>query len=136
MSDLGLIPEATFAMNLIFVESQNVAEIKREIRIDGLFDHCWSVHKKMLAVVRPKFIVCLGNGEYDSAFSLVRKTANTINNPIHGEERVGRYIAFKSFTGTFALNNAPDLTAKVIGVLHPSRWKCPAGMKDFVGKLP
>jgi hypothetical protein len=138
MSDLGLIPETTFAMNLIFVESQNVAEIKREIRIDGLFDYCWQVHQKMLAVVRPKYMICLGSGESDSAFSLVRKRAKLIKNPIHGEERVGRqrYIAFKSFVGTFALNHAPDLTAQVIGVLHPSRWKCPAGLKDFVGNLP
>jgi hypothetical protein len=44
MSELGLVPEKTFATNLIFVESRNVAEIKTEIRNDGLFDHCWRVH--------------------------------------------------------------------------------------------
>jgi hypothetical protein len=134
MSALGLIPERTFATNLIFVESRNVAEIKKEIRMNGLFEYCWRVHEKILAVVRPKYIVCLGNGESGSAFSLVRRRAKSIRNVIPGGNKVEgqKHVGLKSFDGTFALTNAADLDARVIGVPHPSRWNCPAGLDDLV----
>lgn len=131
MAELGLQAEETFAANLIFVESRNTEEIKEEIR-NGLFETCWQVHQKMLAVVRPKYIVCLGNGESDSAFSFVREKAADIKEEKLSKEKVGRYVAFKTFVGKFELDDGLDLAAKVIGVLHPSRWKCPHVLREWV----
>ena len=59
----------------IVAESEKVGELKINPKCDTYVEECWCVHKKMLAVVRPKYIVCLGNGESDSAFSLVREKA-------------------------------------------------------------
>ena len=72
----------------------------------------------MLAVVEPKYVVCLGNGESDSAFSLVRYKAKNIRNVIPSGTEAGKQgcVAFKRFEGTFTFENAPDLTATVIGV--------------------
>jgi uracil-DNA glycosylase len=131
MAELGLQAEETFAANLIFVESRNTEKIKEEIR-NGLFETCWQVHQKMLAVVRPKYIVCLGNGESDSAFSFVREKAADIKEEKLSKEKVGRYVAFKTFVGKFELDDGLDLAAKVIGVLHPSRWKCPHVLRERV----
>lgn len=134
MSELGLNPKTTFATNFVFVESDNVRELKRDPLFRTYVDTCWLVHKKMLAVVRPKYILCLGNGESGSAFSLVRDKAEDIRNGKQSNEKVGRNIVFKSFVGTFRLDDVSDLTAKVIGVLHPSRWRCPQGLRDWVLK--
>jgi hypothetical protein len=122
MSELGLRSETTFATNLIFVESRNA----KQIYDDVLFEACWRVHKKMLAEIKPKYIVCFGNGESLSAFSLVRRKADS-------REKEARNREFKSFVGTFCLGDRFNLTAKVIGLRHPSYPMSPRGLRDFVG---
>jgi hypothetical protein len=47
------------------------------------------VHKKILEVVRPGYIVCLGNGEADSAYSLARKKAYDVKNEKTSDKKVG-----------------------------------------------
>ena len=59
MSELGLDPKTTFATNFIFVESKDVNALKKRAKFATYVENCWRVHKKMLAVVRPKYIVCL-----------------------------------------------------------------------------
>jgi hypothetical protein len=135
MKQLELAPQTTFATNLMFVESRNISEIKKESR-SGLLNCCWQVHKKLLAIIRPKYIVCLGNGETDSSFSSFRERAFGIKGEKLSVEKIGRYFAFKSFVGKFDLGEGVPLQATVIGVLHPSRWKCPAGLHDFVFDAP
>jgi hypothetical protein len=139
MSQLDLKPKTTFATNYVFVQSDNVEALKKDPFFRTYVDRCWLVHKRMLAEVRPKYIVCLGNGESGSAFSLVREQAkedNGMQRETHSIKRVGtkrKYIAFKSFWGTFDLDDGFEpLRAKVIGVLHPSRWRCPEGLHDWV----
>jgi hypothetical protein len=126
MSELGLQPEETFATNLIFVESQNIEELKADPLFQIYLDACWKAHKRMLAVVKPLYIVCLGNGEKDSAFSFVREKAD-------GRENEARCLNFKSFDGIFHLNDDFSLSAKVIGVRHPSRPMSPKGLRGFIG---
>jgi len=123
MRELGAIPEETFATNLIFVESRSA----REIYDPALFEICWRVHKKMLAVVKPQFVVCLGNGERLSAFSLVRRKADY-------REKNAACRTFKSFVGTFHLDNGLELTANVVGVHHPSYPMSPNGLQHWVSQ--
>lgn len=112
MVELDARPEKTFATNLIFVQSHTVAEIWKDRLVR---DCCWRVHEKMLAEVRPKFIICLGYREQRSAYSVVRQKAHDCKvEPPHAH--------FKSFSATFRFNDAPDLTTTVIGVRHPSWW--------------
>ncbi len=121
MRELGLQPEETFASNLIFVESRSAEEMCDL----ALFEDCWRVHTKMLAVVRPKFIVCLGNGERLSAFSLVRKKA-------HRREKDRKYKNFKSFVAIFGLDDGLELTTTVVGVRHPSYPMSPDGLRKWL----
>jgi hypothetical protein len=126
MSELGLQPEETFATNLIFIESRNVKELNAAPLFHTYLEACWQVHKRMLAVVDPRYIVCLGNGEKDSSFSFVREKAES-------RENEARYLNFKSFDGVFHLNDGISLSAKVIGVRHPSRPMSAIGLRHFIG---
>jgi hypothetical protein len=126
MCELGLKPEETFATNLIFVESRGVKEIKADPLFKTYLEACWRVHQKMLAEIKPKYIMCLGNGERDSAFSSVREKAVDA-------EKEARHLKFKSFVGVFHLDDGHTLEAKVIGVKHPSYPMSPRGLREFVG---
>jgi hypothetical protein len=132
MSQLGLKPKETFATNLVFVESDDIPTLKREPFFRDNVDACWQVHKKMLAEIRPKYIVCLGNGENDSAYSLVRKKAYDVKNEKPSDKKVGRCRAFKKFVGGFHFDEGEPLDVIVVGVLHPSRWQCPSGLVRFI----
>jgi hypothetical protein len=64
-SVLGLRPEETLAANLIFIESKDIRELKADLEktvprfdFEACTDACWQVHKKILEVVRPGYIVC------------------------------------------------------------------------------
>jgi len=76
MSQLRLNPRDTFATSLVFVESDDIRKLKREPFFRAAVEGCWLVHKKMLEAIRPTYIVCLGNGKRDSAYSLVRDKAD------------------------------------------------------------
>jgi hypothetical protein len=58
-----------FATNAIFMRSKYQDTLKgpRE-----LWEKCWPVHQLFISIVLPRVIVCLGNGERLSAFSLIR----------------------------------------------------------------
>ena len=90
------------------------------------------MHKKILEVVRPGYIVCPGNGEADSAYSLVRKKAYDVKNEKTSDKKVGRCRAFKKFVGEFHFDEGEPLDVIVVGVLHPSRWQCPSGLVRFI----
>lgn len=125
MNELRLVPEETFATNLMFAESATADELD----VHDLLDPCWRVHQQLLAIVRPKFIVCLGNGEprngTQSTFSRLRARAT---DPTAVTTR-GQH---KRFDGTFDLGCwGPERRATVLGVRHPSRPMNPAGLCRF-----
>jgi hypothetical protein len=125
MNELKLRPEETFATNLMFGESATA----QELDVDNLLDPCWRVHQRFLAIVRPTFIVCLGNGEpangTHSTFSLVRDQA-TESTPVTTQ---GHH---KRFVGTFDLGAwGPELRVTVLGVRHPSWPMNPTGLREF-----
>lgn len=127
MSELGLAPERTLAANLIFVEGETAREMCMRNEWKDLLCRCWGVHKKLLAQVMPKYIMCLGNGEKHSVFSVLREIAKDRKEmPTSG--------ARKHFIGTFDLGDGVALLARVIGVGHPS-WPWPkyaTGLRGFV----
>ena len=123
MDELGLRPEETFAANLVFVESRSAIEVCNDA---FLLTSCWQVHKEMLATVRPKYIVCLGKGNYRSAFALIRREDQE-------QTKVIVKSGFKKFVATFDLGDRAPLTAMVIGVRHPSYPMNSSGLADFMG---
>jgi hypothetical protein len=120
MAELRLTPENTFAANMIFRESRDAAGLDRKT-----CDPCWRVHQHLLAIIRPDYIVCLGNGSL-SPFSLLR-----FRDKKKGREWKARDDRFKRFLGTFDLGNPPPLIAKVLGVRHPSRFGYVPGLREF-----
>lgn len=61
---LGLQPDLVPASNLIFVRSRREEQIKE--RKAALAELCWAFHANVIAVLRPKVILCLGDtaGKY------------------------------------------------------------------------
>jgi uracil-DNA glycosylase len=124
MLELGCVPEQTFATNLVFVDSRTVDELN----VDKWRDPCWRVHQRLLRVVSPEYIVCLGNGEGRSAFSALRQGATAVTN--ERRSKVGR---FKGFDATFDLGQGQKLKRTVLGAPHPS-WPMTAdGLRRFAG---
>jgi hypothetical protein len=58
-----------FATNAVFLRSKNQYSLKGPWE---LWEKCWLVHRLLLSIVRPKLILCLGNSDGLSAFSLLR----------------------------------------------------------------
>lgn len=134
MCELGLKPEETFSTNFIFVESRNTRELMADPLFETCEESCWQMHRKLLGSVKPNFIVCLGNGKSNSAYSWVRAKTADASNERHGDEKVGRCTAFKSFVAKFELDERKLLEATVVGVLHPSRWQLPPGLLRFISE--
>jgi hypothetical protein len=140
MTLIGIKPERTFATNFIFVESTDVQAMLNHPSFGAYIETCWKVHKKLLAEVEPQYIVCLGHADEErkSAFSLVREMAELDGGkqPVvsRSEQVVGRCPVFKSFVGSFDLGRDVKKlkNVKVVGVLHPSRWRCSEGLHEFI----
>jgi uncharacterized protein len=114
-----LSPERIFSTNAIFVESETVLTLSdREM----LWDDCWPIHEWMLSIVRPKWIVCLGNQEDASSYSLLRGRCGSCI-------PLGDYTDFrkgKVFKGSLPISKHESLDVHVLGLPHPSRFDLPA----------
>lgn len=130
MRELGIRPEETLAANLIFVESEDIKQLKTDPIFDACAQTCWRVHEGIIAAVRPKCIVCLGNGESDSAYSFVRARCKVIREK-KSDEKVGSCSAFKAFHGELHLCSAEPFVLTVVGVLHPSYFEPRPGLHAF-----
>jgi hypothetical protein len=123
MAELGVAqPEKVFATNLVFEESAGIDDV---YALDRLHRY-WAVHRHLLAEVRPEIIVCFGKQEPRSAFGYLCRVAQR-----HDPVRTGG--GFKRFSGTFDLGHGQPLTAKVIGVRHPSYPSRVDGLREFAG---
>lgn len=134
---LGTIPERIFSANAIFVESPEAKDLKDA---DRLWQKCWRVHQKFLALVRPKWIICLGNGEEFSSFQLMKQRAaapvQNVSNPCDPDRpRDPRdYRMGKLFHAFFDIGDTSPLNVKVLGVPHPSRFTNADCLKHFIAK--
>lgn len=109
---LGFDIRETVAVNAVFLRSKTQNDLNASWDI---FEKCWLVHEKVLSIVRPKIILCLGNGEPRSAFAFLRKKVSPNTQP--NSDRVKSFVSevMKCF---------------VIGVRHPSHpWFNP--VKDL-----
>jgi hypothetical protein len=58
-----------FSANAVFLRSQNFSKLE----ISGEFlSQCWKLHVRFLREVKPRVLICLGNGP-ESSFDLVRE---------------------------------------------------------------
>ena len=117
VSLLGVDISTVFSANAIFVRSKGRASLGDS---SSLWEKCWPVHQFFLGVVRPRIVLCLGNGRSLSAFGLVRsKCVGKISNESSDQRsfRDGKW-----FDGSLPLNNGSMRSVHVVGAPHPSRF--------------
>ena len=120
-------PREVFATNAIFVESKDIASLPDW---QELFDKCWHVHARFLEVIQPLWIICLGNSDSASSFSLIRKkfTVASSIKPCGKDFRDGKW-----FTGHLTAGQWSGKVS-VLGIPHPSRFSITAVLREFVQK--
>ena len=69
---LGTDPRRTFSTNALFTRSSAASRTEGPWQL--WWEHCWPVHRMFIAVVRPRVIVCLGDGPDPSTWELLRLT--------------------------------------------------------------
>lgn len=124
---LGYDIREVFAANAIFIRSKEQSDLQESLK---LFDRCWPVHQLFLSIVRPRTMLCLGNGEPSSAFAFLRMKLAPNEKP--NSEDV------KAFSSVTAVSNDETINVRVIGVRHPSyRWFDPGkNLKLYLEKNP
>lgn len=121
IESLGIEPNNVLCTNAIFKQSRNKSGVSWQNFEDG-----WFIHQFLLSIVRPKVIVCLGNGASLSAFSLLHQ--KSMGSPersyLPGGHHDSRYAFMKGrgFSGTFDLNGSQLKNVLVLGAPHPSRF--------------
>ena len=73
---LEIDPHSVFCTNLIFEASRNIAELEN---ISYKFNIFWKAHLKFLEIIKPKVIICNGNGPISSYSYLKSKFENHSN---------------------------------------------------------
>lgn len=123
---LGIAPAELFSVNAIFGRSTRLSTLFEQtgFTLEAWWERCWTVHRRFLAVVRPKVIVSLGYGFQTSAFGLLKAKfpqaeARSIE---EGGRRCGR-----EFEAVIDLGPGDALRTRIVGVPHPS-WR-PIGPK-------
>lgn len=124
---LGVIIKDVFAANAIFLRTKDQLSLKMPWK---LWENCWHVHKLFLSIVQPKLILCLGNGNGLSAFSLLRSRflgAPTPQNVGPNGFRDGKW-----FAGRVAVCQEP---CTVVGIPHPSRFGMSEKLEHYLKEL-
>lgn len=124
---LGQDVREVFATNAIFVRTPDAAALKN--RYNELKDRCFKVHQYFLSIVRPKTIICLGNGSF-SSFSILKEWLNVREHHNYGRSfRDGKW-----FDSTIRLEHLPYLQfrCRIIGLPHPSRFAPSEMLSEFL----
>lgn len=138
---LGSQPKDIISTNFIFARStefSKVAEKAEWIR------RCWNVHKELLSIVRPSWVITLGFGE---VFSALGRTDKAVELSEHKQNSVesgnGRYGWHRRLK--FRLANGELHEAGVLGIPHPGHRgfnraglngakQYPDALKDFIAR--
>lgn len=101
----------------------------------GWWDICWPVHQFFLSIVRPKVIVCLGNGDGVSAFRFVRSKLQPASAQGYEYLNEGVAMSFRSgkwSRGVLPLSDGSTMETTILGVAHPSRYHVPAEFEAVI----
>jgi len=107
-----------FATNAIFAASKSAESFRAQtgLGLNQAFELCWPLHKHFLNIVRPKVIICLGLGEFDSSYALIRAKSRAV--------KAIKELKTDKWKCHYADINLGTvrITPLVIGVKHPSRF--------------
>jgi hypothetical protein len=126
-------PARIFSANAIFVQSKGARALKDA---NKLWQKCWGVHQRFLALVRPKWIICLGNGKELSSFQLMKQRANVHEDSVRycDPDCRPKYRAGKWFQASLDIGDTSPLDVNVLGVPHPSYFTIRGELKHFIAK--
>lgn len=121
-----------FAANALFLRSKNQDTLKMPWE---LWTKCWPVHRLLLSIVQPKLILCLGNGDGLSAFSLLRSRFSGA--PIVQRCGPNGFRDGKWFAGRVAVaqKRPQELECTVVGISHPSRYGITPSLQHYLQQL-
>lgn len=120
LDSLGYRIEDVCSSNLIFAQSRDAKGVPERYA-----NICWPVHEAILALVKPKLILCCGNSQVSSFGYLQRKLDGEIQYSPKGVALHGDW-AIKAFRTE--LNGQPIL---VVGFPHLSRYD-PIGKPQII----
>ncbi len=112
-----------FSANAIFVRTRKASNLMDVPEYCEIRERCWEVHKLFLQIVKPKLIVCLGNGQRLSSFSLLKDRLKVSKVSYCGNGKSfldGRWF------------ESEELECKVVGVPHPSRFGISVTLEQFL----
>lgn len=121
-----------FWANAIFERSVSAKDLKHPWRA---WERCWPVHQYFLSIVRPKLVLCLGNSDSLSAFSMVRQKLENPDDRSYsylGPAAQGSFRSGKWTQGKFRLPDGTTHRATVVGVAHPSRFHVPSAFSEAI----
>ena len=126
---LGIEIEMIFSANAVFIATATGTELKN---ISTIWNACWPIHQEFLSVVLPRWVICLGNGENQSSYSLLKQK----NIDATQERKSGgpKFHRWKWFDGTFPLGMCRQHRCTVVGLPHPSHrffGRLEANWRDF-----
>lgn len=123
-----------FSANFIFVRSSGTSGIK--IRIKELAAACWPVHQLFLSIVRPRLILCLGNSDQLSSFSLLVDKVGLNRSAIrYVDAMCSNFQHGKYCEAEILLAENDHLKCTIVGVPHPS-WHNPTpALAEFIKKI-
>jgi hypothetical protein len=111
-----------FSTNAIFAGTKRAADITTLDALYGLSAKCWPVQKWFLSIVRPRTIVCLGNGAL-SSFGLLAGWLKMSRDAIASCGPSRSFRDGKWFDAQIHLEGVvPSSKVRVIGIPHPSRF--------------
>lgn len=128
---LNLPIKSVPASNVLFVSGETVEKTK-DRTLD--LEPCWLVHKAALKIIKPKVILCLGNGEhrYKSAYAYIR---SRVGMEYKDCSRCGNIKWFECSPRLLYEATADSPMILVIGVPHPSRFDPSSEMLGVVSNL-
>jgi len=128
---LALPAEQVLSTNCIFGRSRAISKIKDETCCDlaAWEAACWTVHQRLLDVVRPTWIISFGYGARTSPFGLWRQRAGSPKFRPVGAGRRGGW----TYEGAFDLGEGRQpLSARMLGIPHPSYFALSEDVVDFI----
>jgi hypothetical protein len=120
-------PEEIFCTNAIFAESSRANKLADA---GELWELHWPIHQRFLEIIRPRWIICLGNGLLASSFSLLRSKMACSQVEFCSFEKQS-YRDGKHYRAVAQLSDGP-LELGVLGVAHPSLFELPKSLGHFV----
>lgn len=121
--------------NILFAKSHQ-AHVTKHFPPEW-FSICWEAHVALMSKVQPRYVLCLGNGEANSAYHHVRSRVGWVRGPKDNHKAPQGSDVVKTFktSGKALYNVDTPYPVHVIGVRHPSRFGGTQHTLDFLAEL-